>query len=116
MQAFAVSSLLLLLLVGAGILAITVVRSRMLDGTPASGTGSGHGDWESALAKYKNLRDKGVLSDEEYRKITALVEPHVPTDPTTTAGRPFRGPPRPAPGSETPDHPRPPSSTNPTRT
>jgi len=38
---------------------------------------SGRGDWEKALADYKNLRDQGVLSDEEYRKIRTLVEPHV---------------------------------------
>lgn len=38
---------------------------------------SGRGDWEKALADYKNLRDQGVLSEEEYRKIRTLVEPHV---------------------------------------
>ena len=38
---------------------------------------SGRGDWENALAGYKNLRDQGVLSEEEYRKIRTLVEPHV---------------------------------------
>ncbi len=37
---------------------------------------SGRGDWEKALADYKNLRDQGVLSEEEYRKIRTLVEPH----------------------------------------
>ncbi|MEN9664815.1 MAG: hypothetical protein RLZZ326_1178 [Planctomycetota bacterium] len=38
---------------------------------------SGRGDWENTLAGYKNLRDQGVLSEEEYRKIRTLVEPHV---------------------------------------
>jgi hypothetical protein len=38
---------------------------------------SGRGDWENALAGYKNLRDEGVLSEEEYRKIRTLVEPHM---------------------------------------
>jgi hypothetical protein len=38
---------------------------------------SGRGDWENALAGYKNLRDQGVLSEEEYRKIRTLVEPHM---------------------------------------
>ena len=38
---------------------------------------SGRGDWENALAGYKNLRDQGVLSGEEYRKIRTLVEPHM---------------------------------------
>jgi hypothetical protein len=35
----------------------------------------GHGDWENTLAAYKNLRDEGVLSEEEFRKIRTLVEP-----------------------------------------
>ena len=38
---------------------------------------SGRGDWENSLAGYKNLRDQGVLSEEEYRKIRTLVEPHM---------------------------------------
>ena len=38
---------------------------------------SGRGDWENALAGYKNLRDQGVLSEEEYRKIRTLVEPRM---------------------------------------
>jgi hypothetical protein len=36
---------------------------------------AGHGDWETMLAAYKNLRDEGVLSEEEFRKIRTLVEP-----------------------------------------
>ena len=42
---------------------------------------SGRGDWENALAGYKNLRDQGVLSDEEYRKIRTLAEPHLHAPP-----------------------------------
>lgn len=34
----------------------------------------GHEDWEETLAAYKNLRIKGVLNDDEYRKIRALLE------------------------------------------
>lgn len=45
--------------------------------TQADDPQSGRGDWEKALADYKNLRDQGVLSEEEYRKIRTLVEPHV---------------------------------------
>jgi len=111
----------LVLLVGAGILAITIVRSRMLGRSLSTGSGSDHGDWESALAGYKNLRDKGVLSDEEYRKITTLVEPHVRIDstrtsgPTRTNGRPSHDVPRAAFRPEPPDHPSPPPSPNPTR-
>jgi hypothetical protein len=73
-QAFLFSSILLGLIVAIGIAAIVAVRSRWLD------AGSDHGDWESSLVGYKNLRDKGVLSEEEYRKISTLVEPHVRRD------------------------------------
>jgi len=70
-QSFLTSALLLALFVGAGIVAIVTIRSRF------RGRGEDRGDWESALAEYKNLRDKGVLSAEEYRKIRTLVEPHI---------------------------------------
>ena len=70
-QSFLTSALLLALFVGAGIVVIVIIRSRYRD------RGTDGGDWESALAEYKNLRDKGVLSDEEYRKIRKLVEPRL---------------------------------------
>ena len=73
-QAFLISAVLLGLLVAIGIAAIVAVRSWWLQ------SGSDHGDWESSLVGYKNLRDKGVLSEEEYRKISTLVEPHVRRD------------------------------------
>ena len=68
-QTFLLSAVTLGLLVAVGIVAIVAVRSRWL------GSDAGHGDWESALVGYKNLRDKGVLSEDEYRKISTLVEP-----------------------------------------
>jgi hypothetical protein len=68
-QAFLISAALLALVVGAGVVAIVTIRSRWR--APAAD----HVDWESALAGYKKLRDKGVLSDEEYRKIKTLVGP-----------------------------------------
>ena len=74
MQAFLISAVLLGLLVAIGIAAIVAVRSWWLQ------SGSDDGDWESSLVGYKNLRDKGVLSEEEYRKISTLVEPHVRRD------------------------------------
>ncbi|NCY03011.1 MAG: hypothetical protein EBX36_08915 [Planctomycetia bacterium] len=74
MQAFLISSVLLGLLVAAGIVAIVVVRSWWLEPE------TDHGDWESSLVGYKNLRDKGVLSEDEYRKISTLVEPRVRPD------------------------------------
>jgi hypothetical protein len=74
-QAFLISAVLLGLLVAVGIAAIVAVRSWWLEPE------ADHGDWESSLVGYKNLRDKGVLSEEEYRKISTLVEPHVRPDP-----------------------------------
>jgi hypothetical protein len=53
--------------------ALQVWVRRSQEGQPESG----RGDWENALAGYKNLRDEGVLSEEEYRKIRTLVEPHM---------------------------------------
>jgi len=62
-----VAALLVLLALGVGL--ILKVRSW-------TGESSGNPDrWESTLADYRNLRNKGVLSDEEYRKIKTLVEP-----------------------------------------
>jgi hypothetical protein len=63
------SVLLLGLLVGLGVVAIVMIRNRWLD------RDDGHGGWEKTLVDYRNLRDAGVLSDEEYRKIRTLVEP-----------------------------------------
>ncbi len=74
MQSFVFSAVLLGLLVAVGIVAIVAVRSRWLE------SGADRGDWETALVGYKNLRDKGVLSEEEYRKISTLVDPHVRVD------------------------------------
>jgi hypothetical protein len=65
------SALLLALVVGAGIVAIVTIRGRWL------AAGDDHGDWEKTLVDYKNLRDEGVLSEEEYRKIRTLVEPRL---------------------------------------
>lgn len=74
MQAFLISAVSLGLLVGFGIAAIVAVRSWWLE---PDGDHGDHGDWENSLVGYKNLRDKGVLSEEEYRKISTLVEPYV---------------------------------------
>ena len=40
---------------------------------------SGRGDWENMLASCKNLRDEGVLSEEEFRKVRTLVDPRLRT-------------------------------------
>ena len=55
----------------AGVVLIVMIRSRLRQ------TDTEHISWETTLAEYKNLRDKGVLSAEEYRKIRTLVEPRV---------------------------------------
>ena len=85
MQAFLISAVLLGLLVAIGIAAIVAVRSWWLDSE------ADHGDWESSLVGYKNLRDKGVLSEEEYRKISTLVEPHVRLDKKESDRQPRAG-------------------------
>jgi hypothetical protein len=38
---------------------------------------SGRGDWENMLAACKNLRDEGGLSEEEFRKVRTLADPHL---------------------------------------
>ena len=74
MQGFLVSALVLGLIVAVGIAAIVAVRARWIEPE------AGRGDWESVLVNYKNLRDKGVLDEEEYRKISAAFEPLVRQD------------------------------------
>jgi hypothetical protein len=57
------------LLMGAGIVAIVTIRRRWL------AAGDDRGDWEKTLVECRNLRDEGVLSEEEFRNIRTLVEP-----------------------------------------
>lgn len=71
MQSFFLSALLLVAFVAAGIAAIVTIRSRLRK-SDADGE-----SWETTLAEYKILRDKGVLSADEYRKIRSLVEPRI---------------------------------------
>jgi hypothetical protein len=79
---------LLVAAVGVGAVVIVALRRRLLpDGRPSAairaGNGrhkmgeSGRGDWENMLSGCKNLRDEGVLSEEEFRKVRTLVEPHL---------------------------------------
>ena len=80
MTAFLVSAAVLGLVIGGGIFAITRIRGRMRGGDDQVA-------WERTLADYRNLRDEGVLSEEEYRKISTLVEPHVRLDVDKEPGR-----------------------------
>jgi hypothetical protein len=62
--------------VGGGIAAIWAARRSLLLASGDAETGlADHGDWEKTLVDYKNLRDEGVLSEEEFRRIRTLVEP-----------------------------------------
>jgi len=84
-QPFLVSAFVLGLLVAGGIAAIVAVRSWWRRSS------DDHGDWESALVGYKNLRDKGVVSEDEYRKISTRIEPYVRVD-ASQSGRSQRQP------------------------
>lgn len=80
MQSFLISACLLAAFVAGGIVLIVAIRARFrrVDGD--------RGSWETTLAEYKNLRDKGVLSAEEYRKIRTLVEPRIESGGGLVAG------------------------------
>ncbi len=80
--AFLTSVILLALLVGAGVVAIVTTRARWLRRHDEQG------EWERTLAAYKNLRDEGVLSEEEYRNIRTLVEPRLRGSGGVPEGRP----------------------------
>jgi hypothetical protein len=67
--AFVTSVILLVLLVGAGVVAIVMIRATWFR-SPDERL-----EWERTLANCKILRDEGVLSEEEYRNIRTLVEP-----------------------------------------
>ena len=87
--------LVLAAVLGVAIVAINRIRARYL--TP----GDDRGDWERTLVGWRNLRDEGVLTEEEYRKLRTLVEPRVrigmPDPPVRR---------RPAAGPSGPDHER----------
>ena len=80
MQSFLISGLLLAACVTAGVSLIVTIRARFLS------KDDGPGSWETTLAEYRNLRDKGVLSAEEYRNIRTLVEPRAESDEPPVAG------------------------------
>jgi hypothetical protein len=83
---FVISSLVLTALVAGGIAVIVATREK------ARGTGADRGDcdetWEQTLAEYKNLRDRGVLSEDEYRRIKTFVDPSARTTLTNSSDLP----------------------------
>jgi hypothetical protein len=56
--------------------------------------GKDRGVWENTLVDWRNLRDEGVLSEEEYRKVRTLVEPRtrIGTPDPDVRHRPAAGP------------------------
>jgi len=82
---FLVSSLLLIALVAGGLAVIVATREKL------RGVGTDRGDcdetWEQTLAEYKNLRDRGVLNEDEYRRIKTFVDPSTRT-PVTNGDEP----------------------------
>ena len=69
MHVFMLNALLLAGFVAAGVVVIVTIRARMRSAARQ------HESWETTLAGYRELRDKGVLTADEYRKIKTLVEP-----------------------------------------
>ena len=67
---------------------IVALRSRLRR------TDDDRGDWERILVEWRNLRDEGVLTEEEYRKVRTLVEPRtrIGTPDPDVRHRPAAGP------------------------
>lgn len=82
MPPFLTALALLVVIVGVGIGVIVAIRRMWLR------TEDDRAEWERTLGDYKNLRDRGVLSDQEYRNIRTLVEPRTRLGTPVSAGRP----------------------------
>jgi hypothetical protein len=82
LTAFLTALALLAVVVAAGAGAIVTVRRSWLRGR------DDRAEWERTLGDYKNLRDRGVLSEQEYRNIRTLVEPRTRLGMPSPAGRP----------------------------
>jgi len=82
LPALLTTSILLALLVAGGVSVILVLRRTWLR------KGDDREDWVKTLGTYKNLRERGVLSEEEYRNIRTLVEPRTRLGTPVSDGRP----------------------------
>ncbi len=79
---------LLAALVAAAVVAILWVRRRWLGLDGVGGFDGPDGEeWHNTLLQYRNLRDEGVLSEEEFRRIRTLVGPKVRQDTPELRGR-----------------------------
>lgn len=76
MISFLISVLLLAAFVAGGIALIVATRETVRK--PGADRGGCDETWEHELAQYKNLRDRGVLEEDEYRRIRRLVDPSSP--------------------------------------
>ncbi len=86
---FLMSSLVLIALVAGGIAVIVATREKARG--PVADRGDCDETWEQTLAEYKNLRDRGVLSEDEYRRIKTFVDPSARTS-ITNADEPSASP------------------------
>jgi hypothetical protein len=83
-----INLVLLAAVVAAAIVAILWVRRRWLGLDGVGGfDGPDGGDWQNTLIQYRNLRDEGVLSEEEFRRIRTLVGPRLRPDTPELRGR-----------------------------
>jgi len=69
---------LLAAVVAVAVVAILWVRKRWRGKDGVGGfDGSDDADWQDVLLQYRNLRDEGGLSEEEFRRIRTLVGPRI---------------------------------------
>jgi hypothetical protein len=85
---FVINLVVLAALVAAAVVAILWVRSRWLGRDGVGGfEGTDGEELQNTLLQYRNLRDEGVLSEEEFRRIRTLVGPRLRPDSPELHGR-----------------------------
>lgn len=74
--------------VAVAVVVILWVRRRWLGLDGVGGfDGTDGADWQDALVRYRNIRDEGGLSEEEFRRIRTLVGPRIRSDTPELRGR-----------------------------